>query len=124
MPITMWSFETLPCRRRLSSGNHTSSAYVPVFARASVPAQAATLFSFERRPLCVPLPPVALRSCSSARRLSARGDCVGRLRFAGREVGDECRYAGANLENYIAAKVTNKVKILRANGGCLGARSR
>ena len=36
----------------------------------------------------------------------------------------ECRYAGANLENYIAAKVINKIKILRANGGCLGARSR
>ena len=36
----------------------------------------------------------------------------------------KCRYAGANLENYIAAKVINKVKILRANGGCLGARSR
>ena len=35
-----------------------------------------------------------------------------------------CRYAGANLENYIAAKMFNKIKILRANGGCLGARSR
>ena len=36
----------------------------------------------------------------------------------------DCRHAGANLENYIAAKMFNMIKILRANGGCLGARCR
>jgi hypothetical protein len=40
------------------------------------------------------------------------------------DAGTSCRCAGANLENYIATKVFFLVKILRASGGCLGARSR
>jgi hypothetical protein len=35
-----------------------------------------------------------------------------------------CRHAGANLENCRVAKEFFSVKIIRAIGGCLGARSR
>ena len=111
-----------------------SSIGIPASAARLRALHAATLFSFERRP-SPRVPPLSRRrALELEHRAAAQATRKRSVRAATRRdscqvsptlgSATECRYAGANLENYIAAKVINKIKILRANGGCLGARSR